>query len=165
MQAFVPQDIRWKAVAMTVMLFLIGLIGIAYTYGFSWLFLLIVFLLFAVMPLYGQWQTAKALGIEGWKGIIPYYNWLAFQNACDPAKRNLGLACALVSLLEALTTSTDANGNTTGSFFGLAALVLQILVLRNLCDHFGKSHWYVLGILLVPCIFWWKLSADSYIEA
>lgn len=116
------------------------------------------------MPLYGQWQTAKALGIEGRKGIIPCYNWYAFQTACGPEKRNLALACGTVPPLDVLTTTRNSDGATVDSAFGLAAFVLQFIALRNLSDHFGKSHWYVLGIILLPFIFWWRLSTDASIK-
>lgn len=104
------------------------------------------------------------MGIAGRKGIIPCYNWYAFQTACGPEKRNLALACGTAPPLDVLTTTRNSDGATVDSAFGQAAFVLQFIALRNLSDHFGKSHWYVLGIILLPSIFQWRLSANASIK-
>ncbi len=66
--------------------------------------------------------------------------------------------------LDVLTTTRNSDGATVDSAFGQAAFVLQFIALRNLSDHFGKSHWYVLGIILLPSIFRWRLSANASIK-
>lgn len=65
---------------------------------------------------------------------------------------------------DVLTTTRNSDGATVDSAFGQAAFVLQFIALRNLSDHFGKSHWYVLGIILLPSIFRWRLSANASIK-
>jgi hypothetical protein len=96
------------------------------------------FLLIALIPIAGVWKVFVKAGEPGWAAIVPLYNMMTMAKigGKDPS-------FGLMTLIP---------------FYGI---YVSIVILADVCKAFGKDTGFVIGMLLLPYVFWPILGFGS----
>lgn len=117
----------------------------------------------------GLWKVFEKVGIEGWKSLIPFYNWylMVTQIAKKEVKYFWGtiIGCAapiimgIVSML--FLFINDTLGMIGGILYVLVALAaaglicaIILFVSFDIAQNFGKTKGFGVGLALAPYIFY-----------
>lgn len=94
---------------------------------------LFVFIYLAIIgiTIAGIWGTLEKAGEPGWAAIVPVYNFMVLARVAG-------------------------KGETFGllMFIPIVNLVIYAMILGGLCERFGKSQGYVVGLFFLPFIFY-----------
>lgn len=124
------------------------------------LVLLVVLLAFIwLVPIAGKWKVYGKLGMPGWYSIVPVF---ADYKLCERVHRDDGTRTFLMAYLIVLICSwVFCLVDTVGILLALAQLVMNIIVLNDLSNAFGKETAYTIGLAIAGFIFWTMLGFDS----
>jgi hypothetical protein len=106
--------------------------------AFIWIFVLII----AVIGIIANWKIFTKAGEEGWKSIIPIYNYVTL------------LKIVGINPLWILALLVPFVG-------GIAGLILSIATYLRLSQGFGKSTGFAIGLIFVPFVFLLILAFDK----
>ena len=108
--------------------------------------ILMIVLPLIIVMIVSMWKIFTKAGEEGWKSIIPIYNfWILAEIAGKPGWWGL-LAC--------LAAYIPIVG-------GIISLILTILIYIGLSQNFGKEGIYAVGLLLLGIVFFPMLAFGS----
>lgn len=97
--------------------------------------------------------------MPGWYSIVPVY---ADYKLCERVHRGDGSKTFLMAYLIVLICSwVFCWVDTVGILLALAQLVMNIIVLNDLSNAFGKETAYTIGLAIAGFIFWTMLGFDS----
>ncbi|MCC8088753.1 MAG: DUF5684 domain-containing protein [Rikenellaceae bacterium] len=140
----------------------------------------IVWSIVMVILLVSNWKIFEKAGEKGWKALIPVYNnyilvkisgrpiyyfWIIFASyvmICVP------FFTYTINAMNTLQYGGPANPGISMLMsllilvFSIVCIVYIVLVFLSLCDRFGVSRWFTLGILLLPVIFLPILAFGNY---
>lgn len=118
-----------------------------------------LFLLFEIVSpiavLIGRYCAFKSAGLGGWRGAIPLYSW--FVIGIGRGSVPLAFVGLFASLCHALGF---AESDVHFEVF-LIALVLEFLLLKCPMRKGGLSVGRTLGLVLLPCVFWFVVAHDG----
>ncbi len=123
---------------------------------------LILLLVFGVLEVIGRWRIVKRLGGHGWSQLIPVYCEWEMSKVVG-LSRNFCVAITAVSgamVLCACGRNYEMLHN-LGYVAGIAGLVLSCVMLHKLSRVYGHGCGYVVGLLLLPGIFYLLLGCSS----
>ena len=97
-------------------------------------------LVFVVVAIVALWKVFTKAGVEGWKAIIPIYNgWVLAEIAGEPGWWAIVGLGGVIPII--------------GFVFGIAALVLYVLIALELAKKFGKDTVFaVFGLIIFSLI-------------
>jgi len=123
------------------------------------IFLFVLLLFIGFLPIAGKWKVYGKLGMPGWYSIVPVY---ADYKLCERVHRGDGSKTFLMAYLIVLICSwVFCWVDTVGILLALAQLVMNIIVLNDLSNAFGKETAYTIGLAIAGFIFWTMLGFDS----
>lgn len=126
---------------------------------FLFIFLFVLLLFIGFLPIAGKWKVYGKLGMPGWYSIVPVY---ADYKLCERVHRGDGTRTFLMAYLIVLICSwVFCWVDTVGILLALAQLVMNIIVLNDLSNAFGKETAYTIGLAIAGFIFWTMLGFDS----
>lgn len=129
--------------------------------------IIIVFALIAlaitVVQIIGMWRTCSKLGGRGWSQIIPVYSAYEMSTAagCE------SVMCIAYTVLEAIVIAGSLAGRSNDFISGLASVcllgcvVIGILVANQVATRFGRGKGFVVGMVLLPVVFYGILGMGS----
>lgn len=91
----------------------------------------IFFLLFALLPIIGQWKAFEKAGKPGWASLVPVYNMMVMAEI-GGKEATYGLLCLIP----------------------VAGVVFAIIIMLEVCKRFGKDVGFLLGLMFLPFVFW-----------
>lgn len=104
--------------------------------------MLVPLLIFVVLQIVAMWKIFTKCGVEGWKSIIPIYNYIVM------------LQIVGINPLWILAMLIPFVG-------GIFSLILAIVTCIRLGKGFGKSDGFIVGLVLLSFIFELILAFDS----
>ena len=114
-------------------------------------------LVFVVVAIVALWKVFTKAGVEGWKAIIPIYNgWVLAEIAGKPGWWAIVGLGGVIPII--------------GFVFGIAALVLYVLIALELAKKFGKDTVFavfgliifsLIGLLILGCYRDWETDRKS----
>jgi hypothetical protein len=107
-----------------------------------WLFFA---LLFSIPPLIGMWKTYVKAGEPGWSAIVPIYNLMIMAKIAGKGEGH-GLLIGLLMFVPCVN---------------IVAIVLFIMLLMEFCNQFDVGGGFVVGLILLPIVFWPILGFGS----
>ncbi|MCD7962981.1 MAG: DUF5684 domain-containing protein [Rikenellaceae bacterium] len=141
----------------------------------------IIWFVVVVILVISNWKLFEKAGEKGWKALIPFYNFYIFIKISGRKEYYFWVILAGMILMPVLNYfnmsqlqasmeygAYPANPFMLGllSLFGLAVavtmLVFSISVLLSICDRFGVSRWFTVGLVLLPIIFMPVLAFGDY---
>ncbi len=103
----------------------------------------------AGLMIYSLWRVFEKAGEEGWKAIIPIYNtWTLYEISGKPGWWALVGLAAIIPILGLLAIP--------------AVLVLHILAMIELAKRFKTGDGFVVGLILLPVVFYPILAFGDY---
>lgn len=118
------------------------------------------FVALAVLEIVGAWFTYEKADIPGWKCIIPFYDSyvLADRVANDDIAAWL-VVCQAVTTIGSVMMQADAPlvaelMTILTLVAGIGTIVLECIVYDKLSQGFGHGAGYVVGLLLLPVVFY-----------
>ncbi|MEM6343994.1 MAG: DUF5684 domain-containing protein [Bacteroidota bacterium] len=103
----------------------------------------------AGLMIYSLWRVFEKAGEEGWKSIIPIYNtWTLYEISGKPGWWSLIGFAALIPFLGLLAIP--------------AIFVLHILAMIGLSRNFKAGDGFVVGLILLPVVFYPILAFGDY---
>ena len=133
--------------------------------------------LLAILALVGRWFILEKMGEKGWKALIPFYGeYLIFKHAWNTKMywASLALACigglgylACVGLMATGSPAIAVTASLVSLVASIAALVIDVRCIYELCKHFGHGIGYTIGMLLFDPVFALVLGLgkDEFAEA
>lgn len=124
--------------------------------------LALVVVALVALTIIGQWKTAKKLGGKGWSQVVPVYRDYEMARVAGCAVEMTVAYTALggICLLGEVFSGNEAMGMLAGFAF-LPAVVLSILVARQVARRFGKGAGFTAGLVLVPYVFYMILGCGK----
>lgn len=101
----------------------------------------------AVLTLYGRFRAFRAMGMDGWKGAVPWYCWYALGKRIGGDMTALGLILAIV---EAVSIFVPV--------LWLVSAVLQFILLSQPGKDGGFAPGLTVGCILLPSVFWFSAA-------
>lgn len=128
--------------------------------GFTLLVFLSVLVIFiGLLPVAGKWKVYEKLGMPGWYSIIPVY---ADYKLCERVHRtDEGKTFLMAYLIVLICSWVFCWVDTVGVLLALAQLVMDIIVLNDMCRAFGKETGYTIGLVIMGFVFWTMLGFGS----
>lgn len=119
----------------------------------------------AALQIVALWKIFTKAGEDGWKVLIPFYGsytqykiaWKTgmFWWTLGLALGGSALSAAGAGMLAAAGAATAANIAlmVLGGALIIAAAVLEVICTVHLGRRFGKSGWFIFGMIVLPCVF------------
>ena len=130
--------------------------------GFIAVIGLLLLVVFGVLEIIGRWRIVKRLGGHGWSQLIPVYCEWELSKVVG-LSRKFCIAITAVSAAMVLCTCGREYEllHNLGFVAGIAGLVLSCVMLHKLSRVYGHGCGYVVGLLLLPGIFYLLLGCSS----
>lgn len=141
---------------------------------------MLIFLLFylaiVILLIVSIWRVYEKAGEAGWKCLIPFYStYVMLRFTGRPTKWMWYIFLPMLFYMPAyFLLLLDMQGAIYMAPMVVVALILlmlsmitvmmvfNILIYTALCDRFGISKWFTLGLVLMPIIFWPILAFGDY---
>lgn len=102
----------------------------------------------------GLWKVFEKAGEEGWKALIPFYNfYILFKISGMPMLFWLQMGCTAVAGVIYFVSKLLFFLYPIGWIFTIGAFVIQLLMWTNLSKAFGHGLGYAIGLWLLNPVF------------
>ncbi len=139
-----------------------GLLGLLVALGLVALVAGIIFVVLGVLEIVGRWRIVKRLGGHGWSQLIPVYCEWEMAKVVGLSKK---FVIAITAVSAAMTLCVAGHDyellHNLGFVAGIAGFVLSCVMLRQLSRVYGHGCGYVVGLLLLPGVFYLLLGCSA----
>lgn len=139
-----------------------GLLGLLVALGLVALVAGIIFVVLGVLEIVGRWRIVKRLGGHGWSQLIPVYCEWEMAKVVGLSKK---FVIAITAASAAMTLCVAGRDyellHNLGFVAGIAGFVLSCVMLRQLSRVYGHGCGYVVGLLLLPGVFYLLLGCSA----
>ena len=104
-----------------------------------------------VLLVIAQWKIFTKAGEPGWKSLIPIYNIYVF---CKIIRVSFWIWCLLIPIGLGVVSAIINNTTVTTIMSGVYAFVFEILYAVKLAKAFNKGVGFIIGLILLPNIFY-----------
>lgn len=120
----------------------------------------IIILLYVVPALICSWRLYEKVGMDGWKALVPIYNYVVMA---EIAKKPVWMGViAGVSMVLYPYLNKSADTKSIGALLSLSALVFGIILLANYFKQYTLTLGQIIIILFLPIIAVFTLKNVQY---
>ncbi len=139
-----------------------GVLAVMLALGAIAIVFALILALFGVLEIIGRWRIVKRLGGHGWSQLIPVYCDWELSKAVGMSRKFTIAITAVAAALVICIAGNDVELLRHLCFVVvIAAIVLSCVMLRQLSGIYGHGCGYVVGLLLLPGIFYLLLGCSA----